>query len=85
MQFFVGVDTPLLFRKEIFGDSKNWVLFEDTMGQAPDYISDYLVEHYEDEWMFVPPATEQAGHNAIFSLDTNYKVIRNEIKHFVEP
>ena len=40
--------TPLLFRKEIFGDSKNWVLFEDTMGQAPDYISDYLVEHYED-------------------------------------
>lgn len=77
--------TPLLFRKEIFGDSKNWVLFEDTMGQAPDYISDYLVEHYEDEWMFVPPATEQAGHNAIFSLDTNYKVIRNEIKHFVDP
>ena len=77
--------TPLLFRKEIFGDSKNWVLFEDTMGQAPDYISDYLVEHYEDEWMFVPPATEQAGHNAIFSLDTDYKVIRNEIKHFVDP
>lgn len=77
--------TPLLFRKEIFGDSKNRVLFEDTMGQAPDYISDYLVEHYEDEWMFVPPATEQAGHNAIFSLDTDYKVIRNEIKHFVDP
>lgn len=77
--------TPLLFRKEIFGDSKNRVLFEDTMGQAPDYISDYLVEHYEDEWMFVPPATEQAGHNAIFSLDTNYNVIRNEIKHFVDP
>ena len=77
--------TPLLFRKEIFGDSKNRVLFEDTMGQAPDYISDYLVEHYEDEWMFVPPATEQAGHNAIFSLDTDYNVIRNEIKHFVDP
>ncbi len=77
--------TPLLFKKEIFGDSKNWVLFEDIKGQAPDYISDYLVEHYEDEWMFVPPATEQAGHNAIFSLDTNYKVIRNEIKHFVDP
>lgn len=77
--------TQLLFRKEIFGDSKNRVLFEDTMGQAPDYISDYLVEHYEDEWMFVPPATEQAGHNAIFSLDTDYKVIRNEIKHFVDP
>lgn len=77
--------TPLLFKKEIFGDSKNWVLFEDIKGQAPDYISDYLVEHYEDEWMFVPPATEQAGHNAIFSLDTDYKVIRNEIKQFVDP
>lgn len=77
--------TPLLFRKEIFGESKNQVLFVDTMGQAPDFINDYLVEHYEDEWMFVPPATEQGGHNSIYSLDLDYKVIRNEINHFISP
>ncbi len=77
--------TPLLFRKEIFGSSKNNVIFEDTVGQAPDFINDYLVEHYEDEWMFIPPATEQGGHNSIYSLDTDYKVIRNEINHFINP
>ena len=77
--------TPLLFKKEIFGSSCNNVLFEDTMGQAPDFINDYLVEHYEDEWMFVPPATEQGGHNSIYSLDTDYKVIRKEINHFLNP
>lgn len=77
--------TPLLFKKEIFGSSRNNVLFEDTMGQAPDFINDYLVEHYEDEWMFVPPATEQGGHNSIYSLDTDYKVIRKEINHFLDP
>ena len=77
--------TPLLFKKEIFGNSKNNVLFVDTMGQAPDFINDYLVEHYEDEWMFVPPATEQGGHNSIYSLDLDYKVIRNEINHFISP
>lgn len=77
--------TPLLFKKEIFGKSRNNVLFEDTMGQAPDYINDYLVEHYEDEWMFVPPATEQGGHNSIYSLQLDYKDIRNEINHFIDP
>lgn len=77
--------TPLIFDKEIFGKSTQNVMFEDTLGQAPDYISDYIVEHYEDEWMFVPPATEQGGHNAIFSLDTDYNVIRKEINHFLNP
>ncbi|MGN1126770.1 MAG: LicD family protein [Ruminococcus sp.] len=77
--------TPLLFKKDIFGNSKNRVQFVDTMGQAPDFINDYLVEHYEDEWMFVPPATEQGGHNSIYSLDLDYKVIRNEINHFISP
>ncbi|MGN0476412.1 MAG: LicD family protein [Ruminococcus sp.] len=77
--------TPLLFKKEIFGNSKNNVLFVDTMGQAPDFINDYLVEHYEDEWMFVPPATEQGGHNSIYSLDLDYRVIRKEINHFISP
>ena len=77
--------TPLLFKKEIFGNSKNNVLFVDTMGQAPDFINDYLVEHYEDEWMFVPPAAEQGGHNSIYSLDLDYKVIRKEINHFISP
>lgn len=77
--------TPLIFDKEIFGKSTQNVMFEDTLGQAPDFISDYIVEHYEDEWMFVPPATEQGGHNAIFSLDTDYNVIRKEINHFIDP
>jgi lipopolysaccharide cholinephosphotransferase len=77
--------TPLIFRKEIFGNSSNDVQFEDTVAQAPDFISDYIVEHYEDEWMFIPPATEQGGHNSIYSLDTDYRVIRNEINHFIDP
>ncbi|MGN1131833.1 MAG: hypothetical protein ACI4RL_02920, partial [Ruminococcus sp.] len=72
-------------KKDIFGNSRNRVQFVDTMGQAPDFINDYLVEHYEDEWMFVPPATEQGGHNSIYSLDLDYRVIRNEINHFISP
>ncbi|MBQ9673433.1 MAG: LicD family protein [Ruminococcus sp.] len=76
--------TPLIFRKEIFGESSNEVLFEDTMGEAPDLVSDYIVEHYEDEWMFVPPATEQSGHNSIYSLDTDYKTIRKEIFSIID-
>ncbi len=74
---------PLVFDKKTFGDSSVNVPIEDTVGQCPDRPFDYLVDHYGDEWMFIPPVTEQQSHEAVFDSDIPYPVMRKEIYHFV--
>jgi lipopolysaccharide cholinephosphotransferase len=74
---------PLVFARKTFGDSNVFLPIEDTIGQCPDRPFDYLVEHYGDEWMYIPPVTEQQSHEAVFNTEIPYPVVRKEIYHFV--
>ncbi|MGN1132401.1 MAG: LicD family protein, partial [Ruminococcus sp.] len=74
---------PLVFDKKTFGESRVNIPIDGTMGQCPDRPFDYLVDHYGDEWMFIPPVTEQQSHEAVFNTEIPFPVIRGEIYHFV--
>ena len=74
---------PLVFDKKTFGESRVNIPIDGTMGQCPDRPFDYLVDHYGDEWMFIPPVTEQQSHEAVFNTEIDFPVIRDEIYHFV--
>lgn len=74
---------PLVFDKKTFGESRVNIPIDGTMGQCPDRPFDYLVDHYGDEWMFIPPVTEQQSHEAVFNTEIPFPVIRGEMYHFV--
>ncbi len=74
---------PLCFPKEMVGHCSVNLPYEDITAMSYDKTIDYLVYHYGDEWMFLPPVTEQQGHDAVFDSQIAYPVFRNEIEHFV--
>ena len=66
-----------LFEKSLYGRSR-WGVFEGLKCRIPDRTSDYLVQHFGDDWEFIPPHDEQASHDAVFSLDVDYKTIQGD-------
>ena len=75
--------TTLLFDKDMFGSSR-WEEFEGVMCRVPDRAADYLVQHYGDDWMYIPPHDEQEGHDAIFSHNVSYKTIQEDYLKFID-
>ncbi|MBE6028698.1 MAG: hypothetical protein E7226_00870 [Clostridiales bacterium] len=65
------------FEKSMYGRSR-WGEFEGLKCRIPDRTSDYLVQHFGDDWEFIPPHDEQASHDAVFSLDVDYKTIQDD-------
>ncbi|MGI6736873.1 MAG: LicD family protein [Anaerovoracaceae bacterium] len=74
---------PLLFRKDMYGSSR-WGEFEGLKVRIPDRTYDYLVQHYGDDWMNIPPHEGRASHNAIFSLNRDYKAIQNDYLPYID-
>ena len=68
---------PFIFKKDMYGKGK-YLKFEEIDSQVPEKTWEYLVWHYGDEWMEIPPHSEQEGHNAIYSFHTDYKTLRND-------
>ncbi len=68
---------PFIFKKDMYGKGK-YLKFEEVDSQVPEKTWEYLVWHYGDEWMEIPPHSEQEGHNAIYSFHTDYKTLRND-------
>lgn len=75
--------TVFLFDKDMYGSSR-WEEFEGVMCRVPDRSADYLVQHYGDDWMYIPSHGEQESHNAIFSHNVSYKVIEQDYLKFVD-
>ena len=68
---------PFLFDKTLYGESR-WGYFEGFKCRIPDRSSDYLVQHFGDEWTTIPPHDEQELHNAVFSLDIDFKTMQKD-------
>lgn len=75
--------TTFLFDKDMFGSSR-WEEFEGVMCRVPDRAADYLVQHYGDDWMYIPPHDEQEGHDAIHSHTVSYKTIQDDYLKFID-
>lgn len=71
-----------LFDKKMYGNSR-WGIFEGIPCRIPDKTIDYLVWHYGDEWMYIPPHSKQESHNAIFSDVVSYKEIKNDYARYL--
>lgn len=74
---------PFLFDKEMYGESR-WGMFEGIRCRIPDRTSDYLVQHYGDEWQNIPPHGEHETHDAVFSYTTSYEKIREDYLGFID-
>lgn len=75
--------TTFLFDKDMYGSSR-WEEFEGVMCRVPDRSADYLVQHYGDDWMYIPPHDEQESHNAIFSHTVSYKTIQEDYLRYID-
>lgn len=74
---------PFLFEKSMYGHSR-WGEFEGRKCRMPDKASDYLVRHFGDEWTTIPPHEEQMEHDAIFSLDIDYRTFQEDYLSLVD-
>ncbi len=72
-----------LFEKRMFGSSR-WGIFEGVKCRIPDRASDYLVQHYGDEWTHMPPHEEEGSHDAIFSLTTDSRTIFDDYIRYLD-
>lgn len=68
---------PFLFEKSMYGSSR-WGEFEGKQYRIMDRAGDYLVQHYGDEWAYIPPHDEQIIHDAIFSPEIGYGAIQDD-------
>ena len=71
------------FDKQMYGDGK-FAPFLDFDAMIPEQSVEYLTWHYGDEWMYIPPHSEQEGHSAVYSLDTEYQEIKDVFKTLVD-
>ena len=74
---------PFLFKKSMYGNSR-WGYFAGVQCRIPDRSWDYLVQHYGDEWEYIPPHAERESHNAIYNIDTDYVTIQNDYLAFID-
>ncbi len=74
---------PFLFEKDMYGHSR-YAEFQGMQCRIPDRASDYLVRHFGDEWTTIPPHEEQVEHNAIFSLNIDYKSFQEDYLPLIE-
>lgn len=70
---------PHLFPKEMFQTPK-YVAFEDMQVPAPSKISDYLIQLYGLDWMYIPPHSEKLVHSTIFDNERSYEDFNEIIK-----
>lgn len=74
---------PFLFEKSMYGSS-GWGTFEGIECRIPDRSADYLTQHYGDEWTYIPPHEGQESHDAIFSMDTDYRTIQDDYMRYID-
>lgn len=74
---------PLIFDKDIFEPALN-IPFEGILSTIPKGFNKYLVDHYGDDWVFVPKVNEQMSHEAVHSLMHDYTVIRKSYEQYID-
>ena len=74
---------PRLFKSEIFAFER-WEDFEGLRVRVPALCNDYLVQHYGDDWMYVPSASGRVTHDAITFLDVDYKTVQDDYLPFID-
>ncbi len=72
-----------LFEKRMFGSSR-WGMFEGVKCRIPDRSSDYLVQHYGDDWTHMPAHEDEETHDAIFSLTTDSRTIFRDYQRYLD-
>lgn len=75
---------PLCFPKDMIGHCSVELKYEDGTTMSLDKPYDYLVYHYGDEWMYIPPITEQQGHDAVFNTELPFPVFKEEIYNLLD-
>lgn len=74
---------PRIFPKDMLEPS-SWGEFEGLRVRMPGRTVDYLVRHYGDEWMYVPPKGSQVTHDdVITTLDVDYKTFQADYLPFI--
>ena len=74
---------PRVFPKDMLEPSR-WGEFEGLRVRMPGRTVDYLVRHYGDEWMYVPPKGQQVTHDdVIATLDVDYLTFQADYLPFI--
>jgi len=73
-----------LFPASIFDGGYTRVPFEDTTVEIVKNFSEYLTWQYGDEWEYIPKHDGREGHDAIFSNEIPYTVVRDDYRDFVD-
>ena len=74
---------PRVFPKDMLEPS-SWGVFEGLRVRMPGRTVDYLVRHYGDEWMYVPPKEQQVTHDdVIATLDVDYLTFQADYLPFL--
>lgn len=73
-----------LFPASIFDGGYVRVPFEDTTVEIVRNFSEYLTWQYGDEWAYIPKHEGREGHDAIFSNEIPYEVVRDDYRPFVD-
>lgn len=66
---------PRLFHKSIFALPR-WEQFEGLRVRVPGKCADYLVQHYGDDWMYLPSGEGRVTHDTITFVDVDYKTFQ---------
>lgn len=74
---------PRLFHKSIFGFER-LEPFEHLMISVPARLNDYLVQHYGDDWAWLPPASGRVVHDAFTFTDIDYKTFQQDYLGFID-
>ena len=74
---------PRLFKKDIYAFER-YEEFEGLSVSVPGKCADYLVQHYGDDWMYVPGDSGRITHDAITFLDVDYATVQSDYLPFVD-
>lgn len=74
---------PLIFKKDLFEPALT-MPFEGVDSTIPKGFNEYLVDHYGDDWIFIPKVDQQMSHEAVHSLNHDYKLIRESYEPYIE-
>lgn len=74
---------PLIFKKELFEPAIE-TEFEGVPATIPRGFNQYLIDHYGDDWMYIPQVSHQLSHEAVHSLKHDYSLIRETYINVVD-
>lgn len=70
---------PHIFPKEMFQHPR-YGMFEDLEIPLPSLVSDYLIQLYGLDWMYIPPHNEQITHRCLTNIETPFRVYKSLIQ-----